>query len=222
MVIDKRGYDHSVSSQVGDEESVIIEASDGLVVPSFARVYSCHQLFWRVHVVAFIQSGRGDGPFFHVWRGGHVSSVLGVGLVGGDAFEMGLIRVPSTGIGGGGARGTCRGFLCMIFSSQSLKCHKEIVRGSYQFSFFYRGCDHIKGRIGCILEGIGLPDIHRLGELWESGERCLGGARCFNHSSDLSSCWERSGEIEFDRSKRGRKVKGIVFVVSDIVHCHFE
>src|SRR5258708_33577716 len=117
MVIYERGYDHSVSSQIGDEESVVVKASDGLVVPSFAGVYSCHQLFWWVHVVAFIQSGRGNGPFFHVWRGGHVSGVLGVRLVGGDVFEMGLIGVPSTRVGGGGARGTCSRFLCMIFSS---------------------------------------------------------------------------------------------------------
>ena len=221
MVIDEWRYYHSVSSRIGDEESVIIEASDGLIVPSFARVYSCHQLFWRVHVVAFIRSGRGDGPFFHIWRGGRVGGVLGVGLVGGNAFEMGLIGVPSTGVGGSGARGTCRGFLCMIFSSQSLKRHKEIVRGSYQFSFFYRGCDHIKGRIGCILEGVGLPNIHRLRELWESGEGCLGGARCFNHVGNLSSCWERSGEIDFDWRERGRKVKGVTITIG-IVHCHFE
>src|SRR5258708_7489261 len=169
MVIDERGYDHSVSSQIGDEESVVVEVSDGLVVPSFARVYSCHQLFWRVHVVAFIRSGRGNGPFFHVWRGGRVSGVLGVGLVGGDAFEMGLVGFPSTGVGGSGARRACRGFLFMIFSPQSLKRHEEIVRGSYQFSLFYWGCDHIKGCIGCILEGVGHPDILRLRDGWERG-----------------------------------------------------
>src|SRR5258708_34518322 len=111
MVIDKGGYDHSVSSWIGNKESVIVEASDGLIVPSFARVYSCHQLFRRVHVVAFIQSGRGNRPFFHFWSGGCVGGVLGVGLVGGNAFEMGLIGVPSTGVGESGARGTCRGFL---------------------------------------------------------------------------------------------------------------
>src|SRR5258708_7343650 len=207
MVIDKGGYDHSVSSQIGDEESVIIKASDGLVVPSFTGVYSCHQLFWRVHVIAFIWSGRGNGPFFHFRRGGCVSSVFRVGLVGGDAFEMGLVGVPSTGVSGGGARGTCRGFLCMIFSSQSLKRHEEIVRGSYQFSFFYRGCDHVKGCIGCILKGVGLPNIHRPRELWESGEGCLGGARHFDHSGDLSSCWERRGKIKFDQGKRCGNVK---------------
>src|SRR5258707_14644025 len=135
MVIDKRGYDHLVSSQIGDEESVIIKVSNGLVMPSFAGVYSCHQLFWRVHVIAFIWSGRGNGPFFHFWRRGHVSSVFRVRLVGGDAFEMGLVGVPSTGVGGGGVRGTCGGFLCMIFSSQSLKNHGEIGRGSYQVAF---------------------------------------------------------------------------------------
>src|SRR5258708_39844343 len=97
MVIDEWGYDHSVSSRIGDEESVVIEASDGLVVPSFARVYSCHQFFRRVHVVAFIWSGRGNRPFFHTWRRGRVSSVLRVGWVGGNAFEMGLVGVPSTG-----------------------------------------------------------------------------------------------------------------------------
>ncbi len=95
---------YSVSSWIRDEESVIIEASDGLVEPSFARVYSCHQLFRRVHVVAFIRSGRGNGPFFHFWSGGCVSGVLGVGLVRGDAFKMGLIGVPSTGVSGGGAQ----------------------------------------------------------------------------------------------------------------------
>src|SRR5258707_7949185 len=104
MVIDEWRYYHSVSSRIGDEESVIVEASDGLIVPSFARVYSCHQLFRRVHVIAFIQSGRGNRPFFHFWSGGRVSGVLGVGLVGGDAFEMGLVGVPSTGVSGGGAR----------------------------------------------------------------------------------------------------------------------
>src|SRR5258708_20815968 len=222
MVIDEGRYYHSVSSRIGDEESVIVEASDGLVVPSFAGVYSWHQLFRRVHVVAFIWSGRGDRPFFHAWRRGRVSGVLGVGLVGGNAFKMGLVGVPSTGVGGGSARRTCRGFLFMIFSPQLLKRHEEIVRGSYQFSLFYGGCDHIEGRISCILEGVGLPNVHRLRELWESGEGYLGGARRFNHIGDLSSCWERSGEIEFNQSKRGRKVKGIAFVVSDIIHCHFE
>src|SRR5258707_14517864 len=96
MVIDEWGYDHSVSSRIGDEESVIIEVSAGLVVPSFAGVYSCHQLFRRVHVVAFIWSGRRHGPVFHVWRGGRVGGVLGAGLTRGNAFEIGLIRVRST------------------------------------------------------------------------------------------------------------------------------
>src|SRR5258708_7176210 len=143
MVIYERGYDHSVSSQIGDEESVVVKASDGLVVPSFAGVYSCHQLFWRVHVVTFIRSGRGDWPVFHFWREGRVSGVLGVGLVGGNAFEMGLVGVPSTGVGGGGGRRACRGCLFMIFSPPSLKSQEEVVRGSYQFFLFYGGCDAI-------------------------------------------------------------------------------
>src|SRR5258708_22843513 len=135
---------------------------------------------------------------------------------------MGLVGVPSTGVGGGSARGTCGGFLFMIFSPQSLKHHEEIVRGSYQFSLFYGGCNHIEGRISCILEGVSLPDVHGLRELWESGEAGLWGARRFDHIGGLSSCWERSGEIEFDRHKRGRKVQGVAFIVSDVVHCHFE
>src|SRR5260370_41773721 len=114
-----------------------------------------------------------------------------------------------------------RGFLYIILSSQSLKCHKEIVRGLYQFSIFYRGCNHIKGCIGCILEGVSLPNIHRLRELWESGEGCLGGTRCLDHFGDLSSCWKRSGEIEFNWCERGRKVKGIAVAIS-IIYCHFE
>src|SRR5258707_2778961 len=109
----------------------------------------------------------------------------------------------------------------MVFSSQPLKHHEEIVRGSYQFSIFYGGCNHIKGRIGCILEGVGLPNIHRLRELWESGEGCLGGARRLDHFGDLSSCWKRSGEIDFNRSEGGRKVKGIAVAIS-IIYCHFE
>src|SRR5216684_6034544 len=104
MVIDKGGYNHSVSSWIGDKESVIVKVSNGLVVPSFTWVYSCHQLFRRVHVITFIQSGRGNRPLFHFWSGGCVSGVLRVGLVGGDAFEMGLIGVPSTGVSGGGAQ----------------------------------------------------------------------------------------------------------------------
>ncbi len=110
----------------------------------------------------------------------------------------------------------------MIFSPQSLKRHEEIVRGSYQFSLFYGGCNHIEGRISCILEGVSLPDVHGLRELWESGEACLGGAGRFDHVGDLPSCWERSGEIEFDRSKGGRKVQGVAFIISDVVHCHLE
>src|SRR5260370_9329157 len=104
MVIDKGGYNHSVSRWIGDKESVIVKVSNGLVVPSFAWVYSCHQLFRRVHVITFIQSGRGNRPLFHFWRGGHVSSVLRVGWVKGNVFKMGLIGVPSTGVSGGGTR----------------------------------------------------------------------------------------------------------------------
>src|SRR5260370_5015714 len=125
---------------------------------------------------------------------------------------MGLVGVPSTGAGGGGARGTCGGFLFMIFSPQSLKRHEEVVRGSYQFSLFYRGCDHIEGRISCILEGVSLPDVHGLREFWESGEACLGGAGHFDHVGNLPSCWERSGEIQFDRSKGGGKVQRVAFI----------
>src|SRR5258708_25441779 len=222
MVIDEGRYYHSVSSRIGDEESVVVEASDGLIVPSFAGVYSCHQFFRRVHIVAFIRSGRGDWPFFHAWRRGRVSGVLRIGWVGVDAFEMGLVGVPSTGVGGGSARRTRRGFLFMVFSPQLLKRHEEIVRSSYQFSLLYWSCDHIKGCIGCILEGVSLPDVHGLREFRESGEACLGGAGRFDHFGDLPSFWEMSGKIEFDRSKGGRKVQGVTFIVSDVVYCHLE
>src|SRR5258708_11284502 len=222
MVIDEGRYYHSVSSWIGDEESVVIEASDGLVMPSFAGVYSCHQFFRRVHVVAFIRSGRGNRPFFHAWRRGRVSGVFGIGWVGVDAFEMGLVGVPSTGVGGGSARRTRRGFLFVIFSPQSLKRHEEIVRSSYQFSLLYGSCDHIEGRIGYILEGLSLPDVHGLREFWESGEACLGGAGRFAQVGDLPSSWEGGGEMEFDRRTGGRKVQGVAFIVSDVVHCHLE
>src|SRR5258707_3147199 len=222
MIIYEGRYYHSVSSWIGDEEWVVIEASDDLVMPSFARVYSCHQFFRRVHVVAFIRSGRGNRPFFHAWRRGRVSGVLRIGWVGVDAFEMGLVGVTSSGVGGGSARITRRGFLFVIFSPQSLKRHEEIVRSSYQFALLYWGCNHIEGCIGCILEGVSLPDVHGLREFRESGEACLGGAGRFDNFGDLPSCWERSRKIEFDRSKGGRKVQGVAFIVSDVVHCHFE
>src|SRR5258708_33233276 len=220
MVIDKGGYYHSVSSRVGDEESVVVEASDGLIVPSFAGVYSCHQFFRRVHVVAFSRSGRGNRPFFHAWRRGRVSGVFRIGWVGVDAFKMGLVGVPSIGVGGGSARRTRRGFLFVIFSPQSLKRPEEIVRSSYQFSLLYGSCDHIEGCIGCILEGVSLPDVHGLREFRESGEACLGGAGRFDHFGDWASCSARSGKIEFDRSKGGRKVQEVAFIVSDDVYCH--
>src|SRR5258708_29274473 len=179
MVIDKGGYYHSVSSRVGDEESVVVEASDGLIVPSFAGVYSCHQFFRRVHAVGFIRSGRGNRPFFHAWRRGRVSGIFGIGWVGVDAFEIGLVGVPSTGVGGGSARRTRRGFLFMVFSPQSLKRHEEIVRSSYQFSLLYGSCNHIEGCISCILEGVSLPDVHGLREFPETVERRLGGDGAF-------------------------------------------
>src|SRR5258708_17952001 len=79
MVIDEGRYYHSVSSWIGDEESVVIEASDGLVMPSFAGVYSCHQFFRRGAVVAFIPSGRGERTFFPCCRKG--GGNRGVGIV---------------------------------------------------------------------------------------------------------------------------------------------
>src|SRR5258707_13732043 len=95
MVIDERRYYHSVSSRIGDKESVVIEASDGLVVPSFAGVYSCHQFFRRVHVVAFIRGGRGGRAFFHPWRRGAGRGGVGLCLGGVDGVEMGVVWVPS-------------------------------------------------------------------------------------------------------------------------------
>src|SRR5260221_3916871 len=64
MVIDEGRYYHSVSSWIGDEESVVIEASDGLVMPSFAGVYSCHQFFRRVAIVALLPRGKGEKAIF--------------------------------------------------------------------------------------------------------------------------------------------------------------
>src|SRR5258708_20931351 len=100
MVIDEGRYYHSVSSRIGDEESVVIEASDGLVMPSFAGVYSCHQFFRRVHFVAFICSGGGNRPFFHTCRKGRVRGVPRIGLSGGGGFELGLIVVALTRVRG--------------------------------------------------------------------------------------------------------------------------
>ena len=92
-----------VSSWIGNEESIIVEASNSVIMPSFTWTYSCNQLFWQVHVVTFIWSGRGNGPFFHFRSRGHIIGVLRVGLIRGDVFEMGLLGVPSTGV----SRGNC-------------------------------------------------------------------------------------------------------------------
>src|SRR5260221_8335210 len=97
MIIYEGRYYHSVSSWIGDEESVVIEASDGLVMPSFAGVYSCHQFFRRVHIVAFIRGGRGDKAFFHSLGRGGIRGVFGIGWVGGGGVEKGGVWVPSTG-----------------------------------------------------------------------------------------------------------------------------
>jgi hypothetical protein len=54
MKIDKRGnYLAAWNSRVWNQEPIIILALDGIVMPSFAWVYSCDQFLRWVHVVAF-------------------------------------------------------------------------------------------------------------------------------------------------------------------------
>jgi hypothetical protein len=40
-------------SGIWDQESVIISVLDGVIMPSFAWIYSCNQFLRRVHVIAF-------------------------------------------------------------------------------------------------------------------------------------------------------------------------